>query len=172
MVSLPYELDNTLHLPPSLRKELKKVCGELLDEKQIKNRIQGRYTITVGDVVTHTLLTLNLPINVAIVDHRTERHPVRFQDVESFGDKVIKVKNPPGTITPGLWNAIRNAIDNDESTRIDVDGEEDLAVLPAIIFAPVGAMVIYGMPNTGLVALEISDEHKNNAAKMIEMMEV
>ena len=53
-----------------------------------------------------------------------------------------------------------------------MDGEEDLAVLPAVILAPQGAIVIYGMPNTGLVIITVNDEHRRNALAIVEKMEV
>jgi len=166
------ELDKPLHLPTRLREELKKVHGEVISEPTLKERVKGKYVITVGDVVTHTLLKLGIKPDVAIVDYKTKRDTINFSTVRKFGEKVIKVNNPAGTITPELWRAVKLAIQTPEKTRIDVNGEEDLAVLPAVILAPEGAMVIYGIPNTGLAVIEIRDEDKKSAMRIIKEMEV
>ncbi len=172
MESMPLELDKPLILPDELRVELQKVHGELVSEGEVKKYVRGNFVITVGDVVTYTLLKLGLDINVAVVDYKTKRSEVIFEDIKKFGDIFFKVKNPAGTITPELWKAVRDAIESKKRTRIDVEGEEDLAVLPAVLFAPQGAIVIYGMPNTGLVILKVKDEDKKSAMEIIKRMEV
>ncbi len=172
MGNMPSELDKPLQLPKHLRKELKKVHGRIVRDEALHKVVAGHYIICVGDVVTYTFLKLNLMPNIAIVDYKTKRNAVNYALVEKFGEKVIKAKNPAGTITPELWNAIKNAIKSNVPIRIDVDGEEDLAVIPAVIFAPKGAMVIYGIPNTGLAVIEVTDEDKKSAMHIIEEMEV
>ncbi|MHA2499708.1 MAG: DUF359 domain-containing protein [Candidatus Hodarchaeales archaeon] len=39
-----------------------------------------------------------------------------------------------------------------------VSGEEDLLTIPAVISSPIGAVVIYGQPNVGLVLIEITED--------------
>ncbi len=166
------ELDKPLILPQKLRAELRKIYGEIKSEEELTALLHGRIFYSVGDVVTYTLLKLNLLPNVAIVDYRTKRENVNFDLIRKFGEEIMEVRNPPGTITPELWHAIKIAIISEKRVRIDVRGEEDLAVIPVVYFSPMGAIVIYGMPYTGLVALEVNDVHKRNVAKIIEEMEV
>ncbi len=168
---MPLELDKPLILPNNLRAELKKVHGELVREQELASILAGKFVITVGDVVTFTLLKLGLKPNIAIVDYKTKREKIEFEEIKKFGDVIYAVKNPAGSITPELWNAIKSAIELKKNVRLDVDGEEDLAVIPAVILAPLGAIVIYGIPNTGLVVLEIKEEDKKTAQQIIENME-
>jgi uncharacterized protein (UPF0218 family) len=161
-----------LRLPESLRPELQKVHGELVSEALLPERVKGHFVITVGDVVTYTLLRMGIKPDVAVVDYRTKRSDVVFEDIRNFGDIVYQVENPPGTITPELWRAVREAIASGRKVRIDVLGEEDLAVIPAVLHSPQGAIVIYGMPNTGVAIITVNDEHKMNALRIIEQMEV
>jgi hypothetical protein len=72
------------------------------------------------------------------------------------------VKNPAGTITDDLIRALNHAILHPPSTVI-VDGEEDLAVIPLVIAAPVGAIVLYGQPHQGVVLRRINQEAKETA---------
>ncbi len=169
---MPSELDKPLRLPASLRPELQRVHGELVPEDELKEKLSGKIVIAVGDVVTYTLLRMHIAPKVAIVDYRTKREDVVFEEIRKFGEEVYRVRNPAGYITPELWNAVKKAIESPGKVRIDVDGEEDLAVIPAVLFAPEGAIVIYGMPNTGVVSITVNEEHKRNARRIIEQMEV
>ena len=68
------------------------------------------------------------------------------------------------------WATIEVAIENSIKTKdkyiIEVEGEEDLAVLPIIILAPEDTTVLYGQPNEGLVLLNSADL-KDQAQKFI-----
>ncbi len=165
-----YELDKPLKLPDSLRGELQKVHGQLVSEDYLKN-LDGTI-ITVGDVVTHTLLSMEIKPSLAIVDYKTKRGEKVFDDVKRFGDVVVTVRNPPGKVTPELWRAVREHIQSRHTVKIEVEGEEDLAVIPVVYFAEIGANVIYGMPNTGLVLLKVSEEDKLKVKELLRKMEV
>jgi len=47
-----------------------------------------------------------------------------------------------------------------EKEVICVSGQEDLAVLPAILLAPMGSFVIYGQPGQGFVVVEVLEKTK------------
>ena len=172
MENTQLELDKPLILPEKLRGALRKIYGELKSEQELLELLSGRTFYSVGDVVTYTLLKLGLKPKLAVVDYRTMRKEINFDMIRDFGDEVIEVSNPPGMITPDLWRAVRAAIRSQKSVRIDVRGEEDLAVIPVVHFSPLGAMVIYGMPYTGLVVLKVSERDKENVMKLIKEMEV
>ena len=169
MESTHYELDEPLILKEETRKKLQKIYGKLIREDNLKN-IKGNI-FAVGDVVTHTLLNCGINPKIAIVDYKTKRGEKIYEDVKEFGQKIIKVKNPRSQITPELWRAVREAIQYN-SVKIEVEGEEDLAVIPVVFFANLGANVIYGLPNTGLVWLKVTDEDKRKVREIIKEMEV
>ena len=168
---MPLELDKTLYLPEHLRSELQKVHGSIIQEKDIPNIVKGHYIVCVGDVVTNTLLHIGIEPDVAVVDYKTKRENMVFNRILNFGKISYNVINPAGTITPELWNTIYIAMKSGKKVRIDVNGEEDLAIIPVVYFSPIGAMVIYGIPNTGLAILEVRHEDKRNVLKIIEEME-
>ncbi len=172
MENLRSELDKPLVLKERTRKKLQRIYGELVSTPDLPGKLSGEIVICVGDVVTDTLLSLGIQPDVAIVDYKTKREKMVFERIKNYGDKVLKVRNPAGTITPELWATVRKAISMGEKVRVDVDGEEDLAVIPVIYFAPLGATVIYGMPNTGLVLIKVSDEDKKKVNEIIREMEV
>ena len=169
---MPSELDKTLVLPEKLRNRLKRVYGKIVEEGEIKSHVDEKFIICVGDVVTYTLLKNGIKPDIAIVDYKTMRKNVDFEIIKKFGDAVFSVKNPAGRITQELWNTIKKSMDMNCKVRIDVDGEEDLAVIPCVFFAPIGGIVIYGMPNTGLVVLEVTEKDKKEVYDIIKEMEV
>ncbi len=169
-----FEFDKVLRLPESLRAELQRVHGRLLRECELSKvlKTENGILISVGDVVTYTLLKHGFSPKVAVVDYKTKRENIELEEIKNFGDIVYCVRNPPGTITPEFAKRIKDAINHDGNVRLEVDGEEDLGVIPAVIYAPVGGIVIYGMPDTGLVLLKVTDDDKKSALEIVRNMEV
>ena len=56
------------------------------------------------------------------------------------------------------------------TTKIIVNGEEDLATLPVIKHSKIGAKVIYGMPDKGMVVVDVNQQAKERANKLLERM--
>ena len=54
--------------------------------------------------------------------------------------------------------------------KIIVDGEEDLATLPAILYAPLGSAVVYGQPNEGSVLVDVTPEKKLHIEEFMKKM--
>jgi uncharacterized protein (UPF0218 family) len=51
-----------------------------------------------------------------------------------------------------------------------VEGEEDLLTLIAVLYAPKNALVLYGQPHEGLVAVRITSEKKAQAERILKEM--
>jgi len=92
--------------------------------------------------------------------------------IQRYGRTHLTIKNPPGTITDELWDAIKKVYQNpqDQPVRIEVDGEEDLASLAAIYLAPRGVTVIYGLPNKGVVVVKATEAHKQKVKEVLDKM--
>jgi uncharacterized protein (UPF0218 family) len=90
--------------------------------------------------------------------------------MDQIGEKIVNVYNNTGTISDELWNAIKVAISDNVKTRIVVEGEEDLATLAAISLADLGAKVIYGMPDKGMVVVDVNQRSKKRANSFLERM--
>ena len=76
----------------------------------------------------------------------------------------------PLSLRRGTVSAVLDELDG--LTRIEVDGEEDLAVMPAIIHLASGATVIYGLPNRGATLVKVGDESKRVAREFLESFQV
>jgi hypothetical protein len=111
-------------------------------------------------VVTHSLQQNGITPAIAVVDGQTMRSPCT--KMPDLSGTCIHVKNPPGTITDELVDALTYAVDHPPIT-VMVEGEEDLAVIPLVIAAPLASVVLYGQPNEGVV-LRVIDARAKAAA--------
>ncbi|RNJ76800.1 MAG: DUF359 domain-containing protein [Nitrosopumilus sp. D6] len=158
----------------SLRDQLKTPLGELLpdseaDRNAIQRRISGSYVITVGDRTTEKMISLGMVPSLQIVDgveQRKKREPPELGDATE-----IRVENPPGEITQQSIDAIRAALGAKPPVRLLVSGEEDLLVIPACMYAPEGAVILYGQPGEGLVIVRLTCQVRNKTATMLDSME-
>lgn len=136
---------------------------ETLIEKEKPAKI-----VTVGDQVSQDLTTHSLLPDVLIIDNKIMRKEI--PPISATADKVIKVKNPPGTITDEAWLAVEKAMRDSQRTKIIVDGEEDLLTLVAILTAPENSLVLYGQPHKGVVAIKATAEAKHRVQEIVEAM--
>ncbi|MFW5938389.1 MAG: GTP-dependent dephospho-CoA kinase family protein [Halanaeroarchaeum sp.] len=145
-------------LPESSRAAFKAPLGPIFDDPETLLEAAGTPIVAVGDVVTYHLVRVGVTPQVALIDGITEREPV--DDAVSEGvpdaDREVTVSNPPGTLTESLLEALGTALERDSSTLVRVDGEEDLAALPAMLMAPTGASVVYGQPGEGMVLATVT----------------
>jgi hypothetical protein len=54
--------------------------------------------------------------------------------------------------------------------RIEIDGEEDLASLVCIVTAPMGSLVIYGVPGKGMTVVTVDSRTKAWSQKALDRM--
>ena len=74
------------------------------------------------------------------------------------------------SITEESIQVIQKAFSCESPVRITVDGEEDLLVIPACVFAPENSFVMYGQPNEGLVIIRVTPEIKAKVQKILDSM--
>jgi len=154
-----------LTLPKEHRKLFREPFGELYRNlNEIVPKISDSVVYTVGDVVTHNLQKLGINPAIAVVDGCTMRSPCRR--MPAIHGECIRVKNPAGTLTDDLVRALERATEHPPVTVI-VDGEEDLAVIPLVIAAPDGAIILYGQPRQGVVLRTVNSEAKNIARHLL-----
>lgn len=167
-------------LTPALRDALKTPFGKLYRGKGeeclrgiVRSLKNPPKIISIGDVTTFYLLKAGIVPDICIVDDKTMRLPVDHEVRKGTAHKSFKdvsVRNPPGVVTQELIDAIKNNMDSKKPVRIFVDGEEDLAVIPACEYAPVGSVVLYGQPSEGVVAVTVTEEKKRETLSLVEQM--
>ncbi len=169
-----------IELPEELRPLMKKPLGTLYVgkgsdtiEKFIGELASSTRLISVGDVTTFHLLEAGIFPDICIVDNRTKREPVATHMSTRNMDKVyeeISVDNPAGIISDELIRTLCEAFAAKKPIRIFVRGEEDLATLPVILLAPVGAVVLYGQPDEGVVFVKVTREKKRELREIFEKL--
>jgi GTP-dependent dephospho-CoA kinase len=156
-----------LRLPGAHRDLFKRPFGLLYPNiDEILPGLRGRAVYAVGDVVTQNLLKRGVIPDIAIIDGFTMRTPCNRSPLLRV--KRVEAWNPPGTITDDLVEAIHEAI-ADPPRVIFVDGEEDLAVIPLVLAAPVGAAILYGQPREGVVLRIVDEEAKRKADSLLKV---
>jgi uncharacterized protein (UPF0218 family) len=166
-------LKNTLELPEDLRDHLKDPLGDVVLENQIRETLKDSSKIvTVGDLCSLTLFEEDIVPDIAVVDYSTRRGDVGElrAKIQKIGQIVINVNNPAGVITKELWQAVEDAYKSKEPVRIEVAGEEDLATLAAVWFAPENTAVIYGLPKIGLVVIKDLETAKQKVKEVLTKM--
>jgi len=164
-----------LQLPDDLRDQLKKPLGNLISDNDpnreniIKKISAESVIITVGDRTTENMLQLGLKPQIQIIDGLENRSECAVLTDDTINSK-LSCKNPPGEITEESIQVIQKAFSSEPPVRITVDGEEDLLVIPACIFAPENSVVMYGQPNEGLVIVTITPEIRAKVQKILDVM--
>ncbi len=161
-----------LKLPDEVRPLLKRPLGQLFSSVttaiEYLQQLRPTRLIAVGDIVTADLIEAGLKLDVAVVDFVVMRSPVDKKirrTIDSFDVKIVRVKNPAGTITQELRAVLDEA---KPPIKIIVDGEEDLATLPAVLSAPLGSVVVYGQPYEGIVIVEVTESKRREFEALLE----
>jgi uncharacterized protein (UPF0218 family) len=164
-------------LDENLRAQLKKPFGHLCKKGKCSERLNKfDKIISVGDITTYNVLQCGIVPNICITDDITMRKKVPEEirnriNAERF--EVLKVRNAAGSISAELIDGIFAAMKSmkvSKRVRIVVEGEEDLAVIPAVVSAPAGTAVIYGQPGEGMVLVEVTREKKKRAKYLLKMI--
>jgi hypothetical protein len=164
-----------LSLPEDVRPLLKRPLGKLFSDKEAAfdyiRKLHPAMLITVGDHVTADFLEAGIKPDVAIIDFLIMRFPADEKIkkvIDNYKVPTQHVKNPPSKITKELQDAVKDAV---PPVKIVVEGEEDLATLPAILMAQFGSVVAYGQPKEGVVLVEVTKEKKREISDILMLFE-
>ena len=160
-------------LKPEMAQELKQTDSEIYIQSP-KFLHDSKFIATIGDICTIKIIEEIRAPDLIIVDYKTKRslnlNDKQMNVIKKIDCNTVQVINKAGTISEELYDEIERAIINGEKTMIVVDGEEDLATLPVIIHSQLGAKVIYGMPDKGMVVVDVNQQTKERANKLLERM--
>ena len=164
-------------LTPGLRRKLKKPLGRFFPSTDVRGEeflalVTGAsLVVAVGDRVTERIAELGRIPEVQVVDGRERRVERRMPDVPY--SRLIRVRNPPGTITNEALDGIAQAVkERDGSVRVVVEGEEDLLAIAAVAAAPIGSNIYYGQPLVGVVLVRVDRAAKRRNGEILKEMGV
>jgi len=161
-------------LTPGLRRQLKRPLGRLFTSSEVQSQeflglvAKSPCVVAVGDRITETLEEVGRPPDVFVVDGREKRMKREVPLVAHAS--TLNAKNPAGGITRGALASVRRAFLAKKPVMVLIEGEEDLLTIPAVIHAPIGAVVLYGQPLEGAVAVVVDDKAKKSARALLAKM--
>jgi hypothetical protein len=135
--------------------------------RKIVEREKPPTIISVGDMVSESMIKHGILPQVLVVDNRIMRKPIT--PIHADVNQTLYVKNPPGMLTDETWAVMLKAIQS-KQTRVLVDGEEDLLTLVAVSYAPENSFVIYGQPHQGIVVIKVTKENREKMRRIVESM--
>ncbi len=171
----PDWLSQTFLLPEALRSELKQPIGEIIDFAAVDfSTTPMEKAVTVGDVTAKLFHDSKLFPIVSVVDFMVKRKKI-YASLSELGfdgsEKIYIVTNPPGQITGDLLQTVQEIFTtlHQENHRsvIRIEGEEDLAVLPVVLAAPLGLLVFYGQPDVGIVRVVVTEDLKQELHSLL-----
>ncbi len=160
-----------LEVPEALRAELKKPLGELMGMDAFISEYGKSRIISVGDIVTLSLLEKGIRPFLAAYDFRSMRHDIekRMRErIKGAYSTYSTARNPPGTITEELEAAAASMAG--KGGALYVEGEEDLAALVFMRISPEGCVIVYGQPDEGVVAVECNEKSRRKAELILGKM--
>lgn len=166
-------------LTPRLRIFLKEPFGTLIKGtsqetmlalKELIEKEAPTRLVSVGDVVSKNLHEFDIHPQLTVIDFISLRNQV-MPKLPMTG-RIVCVDNPQGTITAEAIKAIREALDSNAHIHIEIQGEEDLLTLVAVLYAPENSFVIYGQPHLGIVVVKASLEKKEQVKQFLKEMKV
>jgi pantetheine-phosphate adenylyltransferase len=114
----------------------------------------------VGDLSAIRLFSLGLYPQLSIIDGKILRKSIREDLLRVIKYKLaLSTINPAGSITYEAWQTVKEAFCYSVPLKINVQGEEDLLALPAIYFAPLRSLIVYGFKGKNCV-IEVNEEIK------------
>ena len=162
-------------LPPDARADFKDPLGPIYTDSTDLLDSAGSPIVAISDVVTHHLTEAGAPPHVAVVDGISEREAVDPAVLEGRPDldETVHVASEPATVSEELLDALVDAIDAapETTTLIEVDGEEDLATLPAVLVAPIDSTIVYGQPGEGMVRVNVTSRVKEQVQDLCDLLE-
>ncbi len=155
------------------RERLKQPRGPVFEDEKLVEELQERdfsKLIAVGDRVSKDIAESQVSADLYIADGLVQREETDrryFNQINA--ERTFKIENPAGEISEEAWKTVRKASALECTTMIEVDGEEDLLAITALVFAPENSLVVYGQPGEGAVLMEKNKENKEFVEGLVNL---
>lgn len=130
--------------------------------------------IAVGDVTARVMLELGTVPDLALIDGLTKRATLAEDEAVDTAHFPIHMSavSPPGVLTPNLLEQLDLALGAEDPCIMTVDGEEDMAPLYLHLLAPLGTIIVFGMPGWGLMVQRTTLAMKERCRTILAAFEV
>ncbi|MGB9719642.1 MAG: DUF359 domain-containing protein [Candidatus Anstonellales archaeon] len=158
-----------LRITEELRAELKEPLGRMISIDEVAKT--QKKIVAVGDIVVLSLLEKNVRPYIAVFDFKNLRKEISEEEKQklvSHFPKAKKVSNPPGTLNEEIFEIAKKLLNS--GGALFVDGEEDLVALAFLRSLEKDFLLIYGIFEKGVVAVEGGEKTKEKAKSIIKRM--
>lgn len=171
----PIYFSQSFFLPQDLRSVLHKPFGHLMqnNREEIK-KLNPNMIVSVGDVTTARFNNEHIGQKISVIDYVVERKKT-YETLDDLGfsrnEKIISLNNPAHMITDQAWQVITEVVKKiGEKDRyiIQVNGEEDLLVIPLVLSLPLGFYIFYGQPHEGIVKVQVTLASKKRTQRLFK----
>ncbi|HEV8404694.1 MAG TPA: GTP-dependent dephospho-CoA kinase family protein [Nitrososphaera sp.] len=151
---------------------LKEPFGTLIPDRRVTKQkilrmLKGsKKVIAVGDATTERLVSFGMTPDIAVIDGRERRSSRSYPT--NYRAKELRCANPAGTISEEAVKVLQEALKMPPPVRVLVDGEEDMLAVPFFAMSPLDAVVLYGQPLEGLVAVKITLAKRKQAKDLMD----
>ncbi|MCW6168180.1 MAG: DUF359 domain-containing protein [Thermoplasmatales archaeon] len=142
--------------------------GELCNPEVFKTKFSEKRIVSVGDVTTERLEQNGIKPFLEVVDLKTKRTSDGYFTHRSGSESI---KNAPGVISHDLFFLIERLMKGNGG-RIEIEGEEDLSVIPIIFYSDQNTVIAYGIPDVGMACIEINENIKKLVDHILSRMEI
>ncbi len=157
------------YIPAELLKEISSHKHDICSTDQIRELSKQNNIISVGDATSRVLEKAGIRVKLSVVDLKTKREGSReFRHRKSS----VVVRNEASTLSHDLFLEIERILKSSRSGRIEVIGEEDLAVIPIIYYSDFNTVVSYGVPDVGIACIKVDSQVKEYVDSLIKRMSV
>ena len=179
-----YELaSKDLYLPRNMRSALREPLGSYVNEVQKIPKTTQSLLFSVGDATFLKLKAEEVFPDIVILDGMINRKKAlsenQIRKLISTEYSFSRTENLAGSLSQTMVRSIKQSIQNHlkkgKKHLLYVRGEDDLAVLACILFAPLSSIVLYGQPafpdrdiTSGMVQVKVTESMKRKTGKLLE----
>lgn len=151
----------TVKITHKQKKILQKPLGKLVTTKNLIKYAKERKNkiAVVGDRCMWEFLSNDIKFDYGVFDNKIMRMAHSYQFNLSLFKKFTAL-NKPGSISRDAIRAVNKMLKNDKGV-LEINGEEDLLVLPLMLRMELGSTIFYGQPHQGLIKLPVTEQQKD-----------
>lgn len=170
---------------PHIIKELKKPQGILILNKDLSPETLSKFLgfrkkiIAVGDRTVTKLISFGIVPDISVIDgyeRRKKQYGLSIKEALvstiPYNKLVLMTaQNPSGTISFDSITKIKKSLKIKNRVVLEISGEEDLLVLPYILLAQYGSVILYGQPLRGMVVVDVTTAIREKTKRLIGVLD-
>jgi uncharacterized protein (UPF0218 family) len=133
-------------------------------------RNKAKVLITVGDMVSYNALLSSITPELMIYNTQVSKDIVNSEVLEKLRHDGETVVDTRAGVDQDTFDILKDffTAGTQRKLRLKVNGEENPLIVPCIALAPTGSLILKGERNVGIRVIEVNDENKEDARKVLK----